>query len=55
MKLLALTITVCTWFFGSRLDSGFSDVPSNHWAAKATSELRGAGLLHGYPDGLFRG
>src|ERR1044072_3882106 len=35
--------------------TGFADVPANHWAAQATSELKAAGILHGYPDGLFRG
>ncbi len=33
----------------------FPDVPANHWAFKDLSELKTAGLLVGYPDGLFRG
>lgn len=33
----------------------FPDVPANHWAFKELSELKAAGLLVGYPDGLFRG
>jgi hypothetical protein len=33
----------------------FPDVPPNHWAAKAVFELQEAGLLKGYPNGLFRG
>ncbi len=37
------------------LGQGFPDVPPNHWASKATAELKEKGLLKGYPDGLFRG
>jgi len=33
----------------------FSDVPGNHWAAGATKDLRKAGILVGYPDGLVKG
>ncbi len=33
----------------------FSDVPTDHWAAKAILDLRSHGLIHGYPDGSFRG
>jgi hypothetical protein len=40
--------------FGAFL-SPFPDVTADHWAAKATRELRAAGILHGYPGGLFRG
>lgn len=36
-------------------DEGFEDVPPTHWASKAARELKGLGLLRGYPDGLFRG
>lgn len=31
------------------------DVPRNHWAFKAVDDLFRAGILHGYPDGDFRG
>ncbi|HSI73896.1 MAG TPA: S-layer homology domain-containing protein [Fimbriimonas sp.] len=31
------------------------DVPANHWAAKAVTDLYQLGILRGYPDGLFRG
>jgi hypothetical protein len=55
MKVLALTITLCTWFFHPHVKKGFADVPSHHWASTATSELKDAGILHGYPDGLFHG
>jgi len=33
----------------------FPDVPENHWAFDALSRLKKAGILVGYPDGLFRG
>lgn len=33
----------------------FPDVPDNHWAFEALSNLKKAGILVGYPDGLFRG
>lgn len=33
----------------------FPDVPENHWAYEALARMKAAGLLVGYPDGLFRG
>lgn len=33
----------------------FPDVPDNHWAYQALADLKKAGILVGYPDGLFRG
>lgn len=33
----------------------FSDVPSNHWAARDVLELRRLGLVDGYPDDRFAG
>ncbi len=36
-------------------DRLFSDVPVDHWAAKAVGDLRALGLLERYPDGRFRG
>ncbi|HSI71607.1 MAG TPA: S-layer homology domain-containing protein, partial [Fimbriimonas sp.] len=33
----------------------FPDVPENHWAFEALARLKAAGILVGYPDGLFRG
>ncbi|MFW6021970.1 MAG: S-layer homology domain-containing protein, partial [Halanaerobiaceae bacterium] len=46
---LVLALTAST-FAGS-----FADVPSNHWAYEAVSELVAAGLIQGYPDGTFKG
>jgi hypothetical protein len=33
----------------------FPDVPENHWAFEALAKLKAAGILVGYPDGLYRG
>ena len=35
--------------------STFSDVPRDHWAYDAVSELESLGLVIGYPDGEFKG
>ncbi len=32
----------------------FKDVAPGHWAAGAIGAVKGAGYLHGYPDGRFR-
>ena len=34
---------------------GFPDTPENHWAFEAVAKMKAAGLLTGYPDGMFRG
>ncbi len=33
----------------------FKDVPINHWAYDAVSEVSELGIISGYPDGTFRG
>ncbi|MCF7934973.1 MAG: S-layer homology domain-containing protein [Synergistales bacterium] len=33
----------------------FMDVPMNHWAYDAISQLAAKGVVNGYPDGTFRG
>jgi hypothetical protein len=33
----------------------FPDVPDNHWAYDALKQLKAAGIIVGYPDGLVRG
>ncbi|MDR3588485.1 MAG: S-layer homology domain-containing protein [Negativicutes bacterium] len=35
--------------------AAFSDLPANHWAYKAVSELAKAGIVQGDGDGTFRG
>ena len=32
----------------------YSDVPSNHWAARQINELTELGVLYGYPDGTYK-
>lgn len=34
--------------------TGFSDVASNHWAAKHISKMNALGIVKGYEDGTFR-
>lgn len=36
-------------------NTSFTDVPSNHWAYGAVSQLAKAGLVDGFEDGTFRG
>jgi len=50
-----LSILSFTFFFNALYFEGFSDVPKGHWAYEATTTLKEAGLLKGYPDGKFRG
>ena len=33
----------------------FPDIPTNHWAYEAVSDLSSRGLVEGYPDGTFGG
>ena len=33
----------------------FPDVPENHWAYEYISRLAAAGIIEGYPDGMFNG
>lgn len=44
---------------GKKLDTSklqlFPDVPQNHWAYEYVSQLKGNGILAGYPDGEFKG
>jgi hypothetical protein len=39
----------------SLAQDNFPDAPENHWAYEALLNMKRAGLLVGYPDGLFRG
>lgn len=33
----------------------FPDVPENHWAYEYIGRLAAAGIVEGYPDGMFNG
>ena len=50
--LLAIVFALAAPLFAQ---STFSDVPRDHWAYDAISELEDAGLIVGYPDGEFKG
>lgn len=39
---------------GEAVETGFPDVPANHWAAGAVVYAVEAGWVSGYPDGTFR-
>lgn len=53
---LALTAVLGTMFATSAFaQEAFPDTPENHWAFEALAKMRAAGLLTGYPDGLYRG
>lgn len=36
-------------------DNPLKDVPPNHWAYKAVTQLQQDGIVQGYPDGYFKG
>lgn len=57
MYSLALGIVLSGLTAGMAFAQGeaFPDTPENHWAYEALANMRKAGLLVGYPDGLYRG
>lgn len=53
---LALSAVLGGGFAASAFgQDNFPDAPENHWAFEALANMKKAGLLVGYPDGLFRG
>ncbi|MBU7006143.1 S-layer homology domain-containing protein [Phosphitispora fastidiosa] len=46
--------SVPSWAASSLPGHNFSDVPANHWAHEAVSELASRGIVKGFPDGMFR-
>src|SRR5512132_4002027 len=53
---LALSAVLGGGFVASAFaQDNFPDAPENHWAFEALANMKKAGLLVGYPDGLFRG
>lgn len=53
---LALSAVLGGGFVASAFaQDNFPDAPENHWAFEALLNMKRAGLLVGYPDGLFRG
>jgi hypothetical protein len=52
---LALVMSLSCTAFAAAPTNPFDDVPSNHWAYSAVSQLAKAGLIDGYGDKSFRG
>ena len=56
LHILALSAVLSALTFGSAMaQEAFPDTPENHWAYEALANMKKAGLLVGYPDGLYRG
>lgn len=57
--LTAVTILAVALFavpaFAAAATNPFMDVPANHWAYDAISQLASRGVISGYPDGSFKG
>ncbi len=54
-KLLAALAIAAALCLPVLAQTSFSDVPRDHWAYDAVSELESLGLVVGYPDGEFKG
>jgi len=56
-KLLALVAVFALVAFAAPAFAAnpFVDVPMNHWAYDAISQLAAKGIIQGYPDGTYRG
>lgn len=50
-SLMGLTVTVAGVF---AVESGFGDVPMDHWASEAVANLKSSEVIVGYTDGTFR-
>lgn len=51
----ALSLMIPAATINQAVAAPFGDVPEDHWAAEAVSQLAAKGLVEGYPDGLYRG
>jgi outer membrane murein-binding lipoprotein Lpp len=54
-KILMLMVAVIVMAAPAFAQNAFSDVPRDHWAYGAVSQLAAAGIVEGYPDGTFQG
>ena len=54
-KILMLMVAVIIMAAPAFAQNAFSDVPRDHWAYGAVSQLAAAGIVEGYPDGTFQG
>jgi hypothetical protein len=50
----ALATLAMTWSVQAKAQT-FSDVPADHWAYQAVTDLQAKKILIGYPDGFFKG
>ena len=58
MKKLILVILAALFLTSAFATSSaglFSDMPEDHWAYEAVSNVVDAGIMNGYPDGSFKG
>ncbi len=51
----AVAALAMTWTAQAKADDMFKDVPSDHWAYSAISDLQSKKVLLGYPNGYFQG
>jgi hypothetical protein len=51
----ALATLAMTWTVQAKAQDMFKDVPKDHWAYDAISDLQTKKILLGYPDGFFHG
>lgn len=51
----ALATLAMTWTVQAKAQDMFKDVPKDHWAYEAISDLQTKKILVGYPDGFFHG
>lgn len=51
----ALATLAMTWTVQAKAQDMFKDVPQDHWAYAAISDLQQKKILVGYPDGFFHG
>ncbi len=55
MKKITVILVFSLTLLDSLVFANFSDVPSNHWAYEAVTELSKHGIVTGLPDGTFQG
>lgn len=51
----AVGLLIATMAVPSNAQGAFADVPIDHWAYEAVSQLQDHGIIIGYPDGTFSG
>ncbi len=54
LSLIVLVMTLSVLLWGGTALAAFSDVPSDHWAAKNIYKMHARGVVAGYLDGTFK-